>query len=564
MFNFLLSYHQVPHHFLDFVFPFGRQVEARDFHFSGLREDFCLDSTHYGTELEELGRSGREIRFSYNLRSVECHESTEKDPRKPPEAQQVLDWSIRQTAIYHSFDVETGRSFWINIKGNSVLEERIKDADEQSSSSCARSRSETFRKSLATHLLFCDWSGENWRWYINDLEEKFEHITRDVLATQVDRDTNPTVNQAPVQFSTIPRPNSVLSLSRMGTNQNPTSPMSRSGTFSSTTPTSPRLSRASTLFSEYTQTPNIGQGGRYKDGTIPENSIPESSGISQQHTFGRVDSKDWRQKLNSLTSHLKMNRAPFWRPSNPETSEKPKEMNPDERTTPDEVPSSPHQNIVQESQKGFSFSDLQRVQWIEEKAQEALLILKLNSDVLEDLRGNYVNAIKHPRFPVELAKQCEGDLAGFYRSVVSVEKDLRMLRSRTENLVKMLENRKTLINGILQYNSVQATQASANNMTVMTEEMHKLAVKTKQETVSMRVITSVTLFFLPATFMATFMSTEFLNFKDGTRSLEIGGLRLYLMITVPMTFFTFVAWALIYHCSTRRRYIGQGQPAENV
>jgi Mg2+ and Co2+ transporter CorA len=39
-------------------------------------------------------------------------------------------------------------------------------------------------------------------------------------------------------------------------------------------------------------------------------------------------------------------------------------------------------------------------------------------------------------------------------------------------------------------------------MESMTKEMHEIAKKTKQETVSMRVITSVTLFFLPATFIA--------------------------------------------------------------
>lgn len=39
-------------------------------------------------------------------------------------------------------------------------------------------------------------------------------------------------------------------------------------------------------------------------------------------------------------------------------------------------------------------------------------------------------------------------------------------------------------------------------MQAMTEAMHLLAVKTKQETVSMRVITLVTLFFLPGTFIS--------------------------------------------------------------
>lgn len=65
------------------------------------------------------------------------------------------------------------------------------------------------------------------------------------------------------------------------------------------------------------------------------------------------------------------------------------------------------------------------------------------------------------------------------------------------------------MNDILQYRSVKANeffakkaQISADHMEGMTNEMHEIAKKTKQETVSMRVITLVTLFFLPSTFIA--------------------------------------------------------------
>ena len=62
--------------------------------------------------------------------------------------------------------------------------------------------------------------------------------------------------------------------------------------------------------------------------------------------------------------------------------------------------------------------------------------------------------------------------------------------------------------GILQYQSMQASEVfarkaheSANKMEWMTYSMHDIAHKTKQETVSMRIITLVTLFFLPGTFI---------------------------------------------------------------
>ena len=48
---------------------------------------------------------------------------------------------------------------------------------------------------------------------------------------------------------------------------------------------------------------------------------------------------------------------------------------------------------------------------------------------------------------------------------------------------------------------------STCNMEAITREMHLIARKTKQETVSMRIITVVTLFFLPGTFISVGHST---------------------------------------------------------
>ncbi|CAN9112086.1 unnamed protein product [Alternaria alternata] len=67
----------------------------------------------------------------------------------------------------------------------------------------------------------------------------------------------------------------------------------------------------------------------------------------------------------------------------------------------------------------------------------------------------------------------------------------------------------------------------------------------------MRVITTVTLFFLPATFIATFMSTDILKFQNGEQELQIQGLKLYLKVALPATAMTFVAWYVIY-CLARR------------
>src|SRR5688572_3951480 len=82
MFVCALTHHQVMPAFLDFIFPFGLQEYLQDFYFSGFREDTRLLST--GLIIPNLGRSGREIRLCYSLKSVEASNGNTSWP-----------WSIR-------------------------------------------------------------------------------------------------------------------------------------------------------------------------------------------------------------------------------------------------------------------------------------------------------------------------------------------------------------------------------------------------------------------------------------------------------------------------------------
>jgi hypothetical protein len=111
-------------------------------------------------------------------------------------------------------------------------------------------------------------------------------------------------------------------------------------------------------------------------------------------------------------------------------------------------------------------------------------------------------------------------------------------------------------------------QQSTENMEVMTKDMHILAQKTKQETVSMRIITLVTLFFLPGTFISvslylssvvvltnpsckTIMSTDIVQFQTDSNGksqkvFQLGALQLFLTICLPMMVTTFAAWYGVY------------------
>lgn len=58
------------------------------------------------------------------------------------------------------------------------------------------------------------------------------------------------------------------------------------------------------------------------------------------------------------------------------------------------------------------------------------------------------------------------------------------------------------LEGILNYESTKANQLLAEKANASAQNMELIAQETKLETVSMRVITLVTLFFLPGTFIS--------------------------------------------------------------
>jgi hypothetical protein len=171
MFLRILSYHQVMPSYLDFISVFGVQWEPRDLRFSGFREQLILGQSASTTAIPALGRSGRQYQLSFNLKGV----SQVPIPNKPGRNR----WSIRQAAIHHQFDVELGTTLWIVTKGDRDLKERIEDTTAPPPYGRIEDQSfdtpeECFRSSLAVHLLLCNWSTEEWRWYIQFLETSIE------------------------------------------------------------------------------------------------------------------------------------------------------------------------------------------------------------------------------------------------------------------------------------------------------------------------------------------------------------------------------------------------------
>ena len=167
----LLTYHQVMPTYLDFILVFGAQSDAKDLRFSGFREQIRLKISPSEQSIPDLGRSGRLFQMCYNLKGVQFKSHSN-------ESIKLDEWSIRQAAFYHQFDVEYGTTLWIATKGGKDVLKRYKElvgANGRPEDKSFNDPAACFRSSLSVHLLFCHWSTEDWRWYIRWLEEVLDH-----------------------------------------------------------------------------------------------------------------------------------------------------------------------------------------------------------------------------------------------------------------------------------------------------------------------------------------------------------------------------------------------------
>ena len=351
------SYHQVMPSFLDFLFSFGAQHHAKDFFFTGFRHDTRLSDLEKKAAVPALGRSGRILQVCFSLRSVEASPDQEKWP-----------WSIRGTATHHSFDMETGRTSWLIVKGEggaSMKERIITETSAQNGDMLNKfgSCSQAFSSAMSTHLLLCNWSVENWRWYINYMEEQVQAITRKTLSVTVAKpqsETKPKLLLTRTVTGVLVPPKKTATSKSLSNNNQPAIPLAL-------------IAPAVPV-----------QGSTGPPG--PPGPPPLIATATKSDTFD-----------------------PFHNDSE------------------------------------FSFEDLRRIEYIEEHANEALLVITLNSKVLAGLAQHYASVIDSVHCPSEIKNDCVVDSRRFGSRISDIAAELQTQKSRVETLLRLLADRKALV-----------------------------------------------------------------------------------------------------------------------
>jgi hypothetical protein len=381
MFDYLLTFLQVSPRFLDLVFSFGRQWQPQDFHYTAFRQENFLTLKDAEThEIPKLGRSGLEIRQCYNLWSVEKAHSS------------GLTWSIRQTAVYHAFDISQGRALWINIKANDIMQERISKATKMRDGlrpESLTSVSGSFAATLITHLIVFEWCAENWRLYISDLERNLDQIlakVRNAPIANVERafsvDTNALLENVATDSVSCYKPPSRTSTFTKG--------ISRRGDGSTfTVPPVRQLKGKLTTTNE--------------DLGVPE-TADEGNG-----------SKD---------------PPPLGHPSAPQTTANP---------LPEKMES--HFEILDQ----FSLQELQQLHGTGELLHRAGLVIKLNSEILAEVLRYYETLVRSDDVPDVIKNKNDTNIEEFFQRVRGIIRDQELEQSRIATLMGILDDGKSMV-----------------------------------------------------------------------------------------------------------------------
>lgn len=370
MFLYLCTYQQVSADFIDLLYSFGvaSPLGSNDFHHTRFIWEYTRESSPLPYSIPELGRSGVEMIVGYKLCGMEESDFDQK-------------WTMRQTAVYHSLDISNGKSFWVTVKANGLIRNRIAEASSSSSGPLSIVPSDlqsSLRNALATHLIMLQWCTDGWRWYVSHLEKDSREILVKTTAAPFLSRTE-TLDPSPILVK-------ALSLGR--SESLAVGGLRQASTFSHG---NGDASPIKTCTSEFPQ------------GKPPPPGLVASGLVSVPLT------------------------------QEPETIDQGREEQLDQTTK--------RLQVLQD----FSPKDLQNLNFTSSKLREAKMVMSMNINILKELREHYWNLLETASVPSTIAEPRGSDMDSFQRRVKLFERCLESECLRADTLMGQLEDGKTLV-----------------------------------------------------------------------------------------------------------------------
>lgn len=208
------------------------------------------------------------------------------------------------------------------------------------------------------------------------------------------------------------------------------------------------------------------------------------------------------------------------------------------------------------SRTWYQPQDLQKIQKLSDEVSDAILFLEGNMEVIRALQEFYNGLLEDANFGIRA--QCEDYVAVFVKQTRYANYDLKLQWSRAQALSVRASARRDLM---LQHMNAQ----TAEKQEELTNSTLRVTISAENEAIVMRIITVVTMVFLPATFVSTFFSTPIISFpqhsgnggydddSSGDSAASTVALYRWLEISIPLTVATLAAAFGVYYFEKRRR-----------
>jgi Mg2+ and Co2+ transporter CorA len=180
----------------------------------------------------------------------------------------------------------------------------------------------------------------------------------------------------------------------------------------------------------------------------------------------------------------------------------------------------------------YTARDIQHLQRWAEKVREVTSVLKANVDVMSSLRRFYTDLRDNEDFPMR--GSCSDDISVFASQLGNLIDDFKLQIDRADALVRITTDRMEL---------------------VKQHRLERLNLNMENEAIIVRIITIVTLIYLPATFVSTFFSTDVVKFQgQGQEKGNFSNVAMvrWVQVTLPLTVLTIV-FAYIWKSLAERR-----------
>lgn len=132
--------------------------------------------------------------------------------------------------------------------------------------------------------------------------------------------------------------------------------------------------------------------------------------------------------------------------------------------------------------------DIQDLQHWQDEINAAVMILESNAKIVNALRSFYENLVSRSDFPHTLRTACGDHMYAFFSQLDEIMSDFDMQITRAKLLAKITNDRKELVLQHLHSQASERTERLNNNL--------------EREAMLMRIVTIVTLLYLPATFVS--------------------------------------------------------------